>query len=736
MSIFYKRPLGLILCIMLSGFSVFALLSDALALCAIIFAVILCLISLFPKPFKGIIAKISCFSLLFSFLLSFFYFNYVFYPVQDTESEVTVIAKVEGVDKKNDNLSILDINVLEIDNKNVDYKFKMNLFGAHENIAIGTVISFETLIEEFESDGDFNFKTFYASRGFSATCSTSRINVVRVEDPHFLHRFSIVRKNIFERASNLSNSFAGSLFGALLLGEKDALDGQLLLDFQRLGISHILALSGMHVAILMGALDRLLYIIKIRKNIRIILGCIASFVFMMLTGFPLSVTRAGLMLIISSVLFLITGSKDSITSLFVAATVIFLFNPYAALDLGLWLSILATLGILSASDLINEKYSDEKGLKRVWRYTYTSILFSLFALCASTALSALSFNGTSVISIISTLIFSILTEAFVYLGIIVLLLGNLLPLGNLLITFSSFISVLASKISDMPMIFGSLEFLIVKIGFVLLFVLFMLFLMLNIKSKKKFVSVIALCYVLMSVLTVSLTEISKQDDKFTAVSDKSDRIIIRTDGNTLLFDASLHTRTEAYFSNSVLSDEKITELDYYMVANYSNYLSDSLDIVLRNTMVKNVLLPIPQNGDEEQIAIDCFKAINKYRTTPLFYYDDQITIVGEYEILVPYRAYCDNSFAFTFKNGDKIFSYLSSGILENTPFAEELLYVSEKIIFGDYGTAYTYEYVLDEFDNKLTEVVIFDSKISFDLNYIEHDPPNIIESKRKVILYD
>ncbi len=721
---------------MLSGFSVFALLSDTLALCAIILAVILCLISLFSKPFKGIVAKISCFSLLVSFLLSFFYFNYVFYPAEYIENEVTVIAKIDDIDIKNDNLSILDLNVLEIDNEDVDYKFKMNLYGDHDDITIGTVISFRTLIEAFESDKDFNFKTFYASRGYSAMCSASEINIVRVEDPHFLHRFSLIRKNIVGRASELSNGFAGSLFGALLLGEKDALDGQLLLDFQRIGISHILALSGMHVAILMGALDRILYLLKIRKNVRIILGCIASFVFMILTGFPLSVARAGLMLIISSVLFLITGAKDSITSLFVAVSVIFLFNPYASLDLGLWLSILATLGILSASDLINQKYSDEKGIRRALRYTYTSILFSLFALCASSALSSLSFNGTSVISIFATLIFSILTELYVYLGIIVLLFGNLMPLGNLLISFSSFISELAAKISDLPMIFGSLEFISIKIGFVLLFVLFILFLILNIKNKKKFVTVIALCYILMSILTVTLSDFSKHDDKFIAVSDKSDRLIVKSDGNTMLFDASLHTRTEAYFSNSVLTDEKITELDYYMVANYSNYLSDSLDIILKNTKVENVLLPLPQNGEEECIAIDCFKTINKYRTKPLFYYDDQITTVGEYEILVPYRAYRDNSFAFTFKRNDKIYSYLSSGILENTPFAEELLYVSDKIVFGDYGTAYTYEYVIDEFDNKLTHVVIFDSKITFDLSYIEHDPPIIIRSNDNVVLYD
>lgn len=721
---------------MLGGFSIFALLPRHIGFIAIFVSIAICVLSLLFKPGNNSSSKIVCFSLLFSILLSFFYFNYVFFPGKYFEEEASVIGKIEDIEVKSDQFRIIDIDVYEIDDKRANYKFKLNLYGEYDDINVGNVISFTAKINEFSEGSDFNFRQYYMSRGFSATCDTTKISVERIESAHLSYKFKLLRQNIIKLATKRSNSFAGALFGALLLGEKQALDGQLLLDFQRIGISHILALSGMHVAILMGALDRILYLFKFKKTLRIVFGCIASFMFMLLTGFPLSVARAGFMLIISSVLYLITGCKDSITSLFVAVALIFIISPFAALDVGLWLSVLATFGILAASEFINEKYSDEKGIKRFGRYLYTSVLFSLFAVAASSVISALSFSGTSVVSILSTLIFSILVELYVYMGMAVLLLGKFIPLGTVLAKFASFIASLAAEISDIPFIYGSLEFTVVKVGFVCLFVLFILFTILTIKNKTRFIAVIALGYAFMSILTVSMTEIEKNNDKFVAFSDSGDRIVIKSDGKTLLFDSSNHRSGDAYYTNSILYAEKITELDCYFIANYSNYLQDTLNIVLKNTKIKNLLLPLPESDDEENIAIECFKVINNYRTKVEFYDRENVTKFSEYEILGYIKAFLDNSYAFTFKRDNEIYSYMSSGILENTPYAEQLLFVSDKIVFGDYGVAYSKDFVIDEFDKKLKQIIIFDKKVSFDFTYIDWPAPEVVNSRKTVVLFD
>ena len=674
--------------------------------------------------------------MLCSLILSFLYFEVLFYPNKYFGKEAEILAKIEDIEKKSDYYSIVDLDVYEINGKSVDYKFKLNYYGYSDSVDVGNVISFRSVIQDFDSTGDFDFRHFYTSRGFSAVCDATDIMLERTETPPSTYRFKEIRQKITSYASSLSNDYSGTLFGALLLGEKNALDGQLLLDFQRTGITHILALSGMHVAILMGALDRLLYILRIKKTVRIILGCTASFAFMALTGFPLSVVRAGLMLIISSVLYLITGSKDSITSLFISAALIFVVSPYAALDIGLWLSILATFGILMASEHLNREYNEDVGLKKFARAVYISVIFSLFSLCASSAISALSFNGTSFLSIFATLIFSILTELYVYLGIVVVLLCNVLPLGNLLINFASFIGTSVAYFADLPYIYASLESIAVKIAFVALCAVFALFAILDIKKKQRFIAIIALSYIIVSFITIGVNEMSKNDDKFLAYSNSGDRILIRSDGETLMFDSSSHKRSDAYYSNSILADEQVTEIDIYLLANYSAYLPDSLNILLKNYKVGKILLPLPRSDEEEKIAVETFKTVNQYRAEIGFYEDDKVLKFGEYEILVPVRAYMDNSFAFTFKHQNKeIYTYLSSGVLENTLYSDHLLLVSNKIIFGNYGTDYTYDFVIDDFDKKLSLAAIFDERVSFDFSYTGFEVP-IIDNQTKVTIYD
>ena len=156
----------------------------------------------------------------------------------------------------------------------------------------------------------------------------------------------------------------------------------------------------MHVAILMLGVDKFLYLLRVGRQSRTIIGCIACLLFMALTGFPITVCRAGFMLIISSVLYLLTGCKDGITSLMLAGAIIVLIYPYSAVDIGLWLSIVATGGLFIASELLNQKYSEDKGFKKLCRATVLSITFSLFSILSGYAIVVLNFTNTSSASII------------------------------------------------------------------------------------------------------------------------------------------------------------------------------------------------------------------------------------------------------------------------------------------------------------------------------------------------
>ena len=214
----------------------------------------------------------------------------------------------------------------------------------------------------------------------------------------------------FIRLINLSNKESGGLLAALLLGERDCLPIGTKVDFARIGISHVLALSGMHLAILVIGLSKLLAFFGVGKKTRTLISIIFTLFYMTLTGFSVSVTRAGVMLICSSLLFLLSRTKDSMTSLFIAVTLIVISSPYSIYDTSLWLSAFATLGIVVFSEIQNGRVFIHPSVN----WIITSLLSTFFALGATFVFTSLKFNGISMLAPIATLIFSIIIEIFIY----------------------------------------------------------------------------------------------------------------------------------------------------------------------------------------------------------------------------------------------------------------------------------------------------------------------------------
>ena len=733
MHIFNKRPLGLILCVILSGFSLFTLLSPEMRAIAIAAALLLILYAFYVKLKSSATFKIASIALLASFVLSFIYFEIVFYPSEFYNEEVPIEAKVADAQIDSNQRQSLKIKTRTVDGKQRAYTMTLFLYG-NEEIEPGSLISFNAKISQLENGGSFNYKQYYTSRGICAVVTPESCDVIGKERIPLSYYFAEFRRAICDRASELSDEKTSAMLGALLLGERTLLDGQITLDFSRIGITHILSLSGMHVAILMLGVDKFLYILRMGRNSRTILGCIVCFLFMALTGFPVTVCRAGLMLIISSVLYLLTGCKDSITSLLVAAVMIVAIYPSSAVDIGLWLSIVATLGILLASELMNEKYSEDKGFKKLCRATVISITFSFFSILSGYAFVVLSFTNTSSASIISTMVFSPLLEVFMYIGVIMLVCGNFLSLGRIMIFLNECIRSLSAFFSNLPFVFASTQFISVKIIFIIACASFMAFAFMKINNKRRYISFMAVLFVISIILPIGLTENVKSKDSITAVCDNSDKILVKNGGKVLLFDASKNRDEDAYSLNAFLADERIIELDSYMVSDYSYNLPQALEIILKSNRVNEVLLPMPRIYEEEEIAINSFKVINEYRTTVRFYKDLDIVTLEDIEILVPYRAYDEDALAATFKWNDKMYSYMSSGILSCVPASEELFYLSTGLIFGNFGTNYEHPKIIDEFGKSVKYIFIFDEYINVDVSYHAYEIPKLYYKPEKIYI--
>lgn len=141
--------------------------------------------------------------------------------------------------------------------------------------------------------------------------------------------------------------YAG-LESAMLLGDRAGLDSEVYRSFQLAGGAHLLAVSGLHVTLLCGLLpfgtDR-------RRRAGTVLRMALVLFYMALTGFPVSVVRAGCAVLLAQAGRLLDQPPDALTALGAAALLLGVHNAYAPCDVGFQLSFCAVLGVLAAAAL-------------------------------------------------------------------------------------------------------------------------------------------------------------------------------------------------------------------------------------------------------------------------------------------------------------------------------------------------------------------------------------------------
>ena len=135
---------------------------------------------------------------------------------------------------------------------------------------------------------------------------------------------------------------------ALLLGDRSFITDEVRNSFSNAGVAHILALSGLHVTILMGIVLSLLFPLKILglHTVRYIIAIIILWIFVFLTGMAPSTIRASIMTTFVILALLLQRRNSPENALLAAVFLILIINPRSIFDIGLQLSVLSVGSIL------------------------------------------------------------------------------------------------------------------------------------------------------------------------------------------------------------------------------------------------------------------------------------------------------------------------------------------------------------------------------------------------------
>lgn len=269
---------------------------------------------------------------------------------------------------------------------------------------------------------EFSFKDYYAHQGIYSSMfipkegmlflGKAEVNPI-LRLAYYLQRYTL---QTFVRLG-----FNGDELGvilALMIGDKQFLDGNLKTMYANVGAMHILAVSGMHVALYYFVLASLLFFLKGRVGglLRGIIILLALWIFTFVAGFSPSIVRATVMFTFILVGKMLNRSYNTHNLVAASFVVLLLYNPFSLYDVGFLLSYAAVFSIL----LFYPFFSTWAPRNRILRWGYDLVAVSLAAQILTFPLTVYYFHQFPLIFLLTNVILIPLTTIIIYGGLFLL----------------------------------------------------------------------------------------------------------------------------------------------------------------------------------------------------------------------------------------------------------------------------------------------------------------------------
>lgn len=213
--------------------------------------------------------------------------------------------------------------------------------------------------------GNFICKKDY-SKGIIGEYKVYDYKIIKAD---FIENLYIFRDKLYKKYNKILGVKKSSIIMACCYGDTKYLSINTKDEINKLGISHIISVSGLHIALVYKILERIL-------GIKIAL--IMSFVYMMFTGAKAATIRAYIMIIVLKFSKVVYKNYDSLSSLSLAAIILLIMKPYYVIEVGFNLSFLATLGIILYNKKIKRVlYKLPTKINKGLSMTFSAQIFSM-----------------------------------------------------------------------------------------------------------------------------------------------------------------------------------------------------------------------------------------------------------------------------------------------------------------------------------------------------------------------
>ena len=340
--------------------------------------------------------------------------------------------------------------------KNDEYKFFKKKVNIGSSVIVkGKLVSPKNNTVQYL----FNYKKYLYNKRVYYTLKIDNIKILNENSNPFIKLKNRVIKHV--------NSYKDSTYlYAFILGKTELISDEVLTSYRENGISHLFALSGLHVSIFSSILLFILKKLRFKEILNYVLIFIFLLLFSFITGFSPSILRATLLFFLLSINKVFYLNIRTLDILYLVFIILVIINPFIIYNLSFILSFTAAFFLIFSSDLLKGK-----------NYFVSLFKVSLLSYFASLPLSIYYFGYTNLLGTILNLVFVPLVSFVVF------------PLTLLTFIISKFYSILnitTNLLESLSLLFNKFKIIIYFPSINLIFVfIYLSILMLYIKFKKK-----------------------------------------------------------------------------------------------------------------------------------------------------------------------------------------------------------------------------------------------------------
>ena len=230
----------------------------------------------------------------------------VYHPIVVPEGELAGIIRLNRDDLKINGDFVTGIAELELTSSNhqVLFQYKINsekeraLFEEEEANLTLSVIGKSKPVNEPKNRGDFNAPSYYRSIGVLRVFEVRGFKQM-ANAPSWMSVFQNWRRKFYLKIDKQPESFVRTYALLLLFGKMNDADATVIGHYKRLGIMHVLAISGLHITLFIHLLEKVLWKWKITRETSVAIIIIGLVIYGYLIHWNISGTRAILMYILA-----------------------------------------------------------------------------------------------------------------------------------------------------------------------------------------------------------------------------------------------------------------------------------------------------------------------------------------------------------------------------------------------------------------------------------------------------